>query len=86
MIVPAKPHYFEPERFARGNIKRGETFSVDSGLGGSHTVEYLCHDEAGRVVFVREARPGWPRAMYIYVNEQDAARNVYILVPENPNF
>ncbi|KKL74083.1 hypothetical protein LCGC14_2068480 [marine sediment metagenome] len=82
MIVPAKPRYLGAERFAKGNVKTGETFSVDSGLGGSWMVKYIHHDGVA-LVFRRAARPDWPAADFRYADDADAARHVYILVPDD---
>ena len=82
MIVPAKKQFFGAERFAVGNLKKGETFSVDSGLGGSWTLEF---DAAygPQLLFVRRAKQDWPEVFYRYADSEDASRNLYVLVPEN---
>ena len=72
--------FFGPERFADGNLKLGETFSVDSGLGGSFTVAYAGH-VGGRLLFKRQASGDWPADDYWYEDDADAARHVFILVP-----
>lgn len=81
MIVPAKQKYFGAKRFAQGNIKQGETFSIDSGLGGSWTVEYVHHGHSGPV-FIRRAKPEWPAETFCFSSDEHAAENVYILVAE----
>ncbi len=85
MIVPAKQKHFDAGRFARGNLKLGESFSVDSCLGGSFTVEFKGYEEGGALVFSREARNEWPQAYWVYDTPEDAAKALYILVPENPH-
>lgn len=81
MFIAAKRKHLNECRFVEGNLKRGETFSVDSGLGGSHTVAYVGHC-AGRLLFEREHTDDWPAARYWFADEQDAARRLFILVPE----
>ena len=55
--------FFGPERFADGNLKVGETFSVDSGLGGSFVVAYGGHF-GGKLLFEREAGGAHPYPIY----------------------
>ncbi len=83
MIVPAKRRFFDVERFAKGKVKLGETFSIDSGLGGSWTVEYVSHEGNGPV-FKRRARHGWPEEHFRYPDAAETARHVFILVPGYP--
>lgn len=79
MIVPACRKFFEAERFDAAKI--GETFSVDSGLGGSFTVEFRGVDPDGLFLFHRRAFQDWPAADYCF-SRKDVVRKVYILVPD----
>ena len=85
MIVPAKRKYVDAYLLAQGNVKPGETFSVDSGLWGSWTVAYIKHD-GDRLLFRRAERDDWPEQDFWFANESDAAKHIYTLVPENPNY
>lgn len=71
--------YLGADRFVEGNVKRGETFSVDSNLGGSFVVEYAGHF-AGQLLFERKQQGDFPPTCYWYANETDAAQHVFILV------
>ena len=84
MIVPAKRRFFGAGRFARGNLKRGETFSVDSGLGGSWTIAFDRFTDDGALIFVREERDDWPHETYRYADPTEASEHVYILIPDYP--
>lgn len=78
MIVPACRKFFEAERFDAAKI--GETFSVDSGLGGSFTVEFRGIGPDGLFRFHRPAVHDWPAADYLF-SRKDVVSKVYILVP-----
>jgi len=71
--------YFDADRFAHDNVKVGETFSVDSGLGGSYTVVYRGLDDQRRLVFRRCRSVDWPTHDYIYDNPTEASRHIFIL-------
>ena len=81
-IVPARRKHLSPEDFAKGNLKGGETFSIDSGLGGSWTVEYTGRNRHGQLVFVRRAKNDWPEQRFYYDTSERAAEALYILVAE----
>jgi len=83
MIVPAKKCYFNPCRFSRGVLKDGETFSFDNGMGGSWLLEFLGYTRHEQLVFRRNERPDWPAENFYFTDERDAARRLFILVPEN---
>ena len=85
-IAPAKKRFFDEQRFARGVLKVGETFSVDSGMGGSWTVAFVGYTDGGYLRFERDARPDWPLQAFTFQTPADAAKEIFILVPENPNF
>ncbi len=73
--------HVSPVRFANGNLKRGETFSVDSGMGGSWTVKFVRFEEGGPV-FLRTPSVDWPKAIYAFDSPEHAARELYVLVSE----
>ena len=73
--------HFGPERFARGNLKQGETFSIDSGMGGSWTVKFVRFEEGGPV-FLRTPSVDWPNAIYAFDSPEHAARELYVLVSD----
>lgn len=85
MFTKAKRKYFGPERFEPGNLKVGEEFSVDSGLGGSHTLKF---DRfiGRRLVFIKRATPDTPQMEYRLAHPEHAARHLFVLVPENDAF
>ena len=76
MRVESYRHSFSAEYFAAAKL--GELFEVDSGLGGSFTVELKSRDKDGVMLFA-VTNPEWPYK-YKYTNEQ-AAEHVFIIMP-----
>jgi hypothetical protein len=75
-IVPARPEYVRAE-----DLKAGETYRIDSGLGGSWEVEYLAPNRHGIHVFIRRPRPDWPEKCFWFEDHQIPS-TVYRLVPD----
>jgi hypothetical protein len=67
-----KPEYFKPEQ-----LLVGQSYSCDSGLGGSWTIEFTGRSD-GRYKFVRHSRPDWPRLEFSYRHEEISG-NVYVM-------
>ena len=69
-FTAARRKYYDAAHFA--GVKRGETFSVDSGLGGSFIVEYRGRDSAGRYIFHRHAsyHDGFPAQTYRFTADE----------------
>ena len=85
MIVPATRQFFGAERYL--GLKRGETFSLDSGLGGSHIVAFkFWNDDRSAAMFEIES-PGsdFDGQGYI-IDTDDLPNRLYILVAENRSF
>ena len=72
--------YFSPERFVKGNIKEGETFSTDSGMGGSFVVEFKgwSGHRLNEVGFWQVTNFGFKEIRLAYTPEQ-ASKNIFIL-------
>ena len=82
MIVPAIPRYLTEADVAA--LRPGDRHHIDSGLGGSFTLEFLRH-EGNEFVFQCVSK-GW-ESMGIFKYTFDEVReNVYDLIAENPNF
>lgn len=76
-IVPAKRKYVAPGRV--NTMKVDETFSIDSGMGGSFTVEYKGHWN-GIAKFKNVNFKDWP---YEYDIPMDKVQErIFILVPD----
>jgi hypothetical protein len=76
MIVPATRKYLAPERVA--TIKEGETFSIDSNLGGAFTVEYM--GRRGNLTVWRNVSKGWESYTY-EIPLADVPKRIFILIP-----
>lgn len=72
--------HFSSKRFAAGAVKVGDTFSIDSGLGGVWTIEYVRHDGEG-LIFKRPASPGWPAETFTYKDAAEAAACIRVPIP-----
>lgn len=71
-------HYFGPERFAKGNLKKGETFSIASGLGGGFLLEYVEH--VGRaLIFKQHETGGFPAGLHRFADDTITAKHLYVL-------
>lgn len=71
--------FFSPDRFAKGNLKDGEKFSINSGLGGSFTVRYDGWDDnSGRGRF-RVTDHDFKGLHYAF-NPERAAQVLFVLV------
>lgn len=68
--------YFGPERFT--DLKAGDSFSMESVLGGSFKVEYTGKIDAGHLEFVI-VNPGWEGIVSLNQNELHAV--LYEMVP-----
>lgn len=79
-ITTTKRRFFGAERFAEGNLKVGETFSVDSSMGEGWTIAYVRHLNGGPV-FRNVSKTGWVPDCIHYLNDAEAARHVFILIP-----
>ena len=67
-----KRNYYSTHRFVRGNIKEGETFSIDSNMGGSFTVKLVgWRKERG---LWRCINPDWEALSWLLSPEQAAER------------
>ena len=72
--------FFTYKRFEKGNIKEGETFSVDSGMGGSFLIEFKGwsgHKLNERGLW-KVRNIGFNEINYSFTPEQ-AAKNIFIL-------
>lgn len=89
MIVPATKRFFDSERFGPDQLKIGDNFAIDSGLGGSWTVTfagYCGQQSKARLRFTRKMRPDWPAKDFYFASPDAASKELYFLVPENPYF
>jgi len=85
MIVPAKRKFICRERYK--SIKVGETFSIDSGMGGSHTVTLVGWDAARDWATFRVENPQSTfHGLEFRFPCSELHHKLYILVPDNPNF
>jgi hypothetical protein len=67
--------YFSPERYQKGNLKIGETFSIDSHLGGTFTIE--CTGFDGDKPMFRATNEGWQQMTWCMTTAQ-ASESVFI--------
>ncbi len=85
MIVPATRKYVHPYRAL--TFKIGETFSIDSGLGGSFIVAFRgWNEDRSAASFVVENPQSSFHGQAYLIPTSDIPKRLYILVPENPNF
>ena len=69
--------YYSPERFTPGAVKTGETFSTDSGMGGTFLVAFAGYDRSGMSVWKVET-PGWEK-ITMRIPQADIHQKIFIL-------
>ena len=70
--VHPKRRFFDAKRFAHDVLKVGDSFSIDSGMGGSWTVTYIGRNQyRGGLTFKREKSPDWPAETWTFADEAE---------------
>lgn len=74
MIVMAEREFLAPHQ-----LKPGQSYEINSGMGGSWTVKFI-GTRGGLFCFLRKAKPDWPAATFKYKHEEIESK-IYVLVP-----